>query len=176
MRPDPTLGASPPRPSVRLITRLALAAVLSISLIPHTLSAQDVNDPARLAGIVRVQVRAQVEWDEQITSSAGGATSDQFRQALQQSFEGAITDADTAPSVVPGAPVTVACHVNTFYETGQILYALRVQTERPGTDGERVITWIKSWVGSFSTQQMHLMFGLGQQCAESFLDDWRSAN
>jgi len=160
----------------RLIGRLAIVAAVSASLVPHTLSAQGVDDPARLAGIVRVQVRAEVEWDDLITNSAGGATSAQFLQALQGSFEGTIKDADAGPSVVPGAPVTVACHVDTFYETGQILYSLRVQTERPGADGQRVITWIRSWVGSYTTQQLHLMFGLGQQCAESFLEDWRSVN
>ena len=30
--------------------------------------------------------------------------------------------------------VTVACHVDTVYETGQIVYSLRTQLERPGDD------------------------------------------
>ena len=158
------------------LARPCTAAFLLAVTVPGASAAQGVDDPARLEGVVRVQVRAEVEWDEQITQSAGGATSDQFRQALQQSFEGTIAESDAAPSVVAGAPVAVVCHVDTYYETGQILYSLRVQTERPGEDGERVITWIRSWVGSFNTQQMHLMFGLGQQCAESFLTDWRGAN
>ena len=176
MRPDPTTGALRPQPRTTLIARLVVSALLALPLVPLGVAAQGVDDPARLAGIERVQVRAEVVWDDLITNSAGGATSDQFRQALQGSFEGTIKDADAGPSVVPGAPVTVTCHVDTFYETGQILYSLRVQTERPGADGQRVITWIRSWVGSYNTQQLHLMFGLGQQCAESFLDDWQSAN
>ena len=61
-------------------------------------------------------------------------------------------------------------------KTGLIVYSLRTQLERPAADGQRIITWIKSWVGSFTVQQMHVMFTLGEQCAESFLEDWKSAN
>ncbi|MDA0327953.1 MAG: hypothetical protein O2958_02910 [Gemmatimonadetes bacterium] len=140
------------------------------------IAGQAVQDPARLAGVVRVQVRADAVWDEQITVSAGGATPEQFVEALRQSFASSIASADAAPSIVPGAPNTVACHVDTFYESGLIVYALRVHAERPGADGAPVITWIKSWVGSYSVQQLHLMFRLGEQCAESFLADWKSVN
>lgn len=153
------------------------ASFLSVALaLPATALAQSTDDPARLAGVERVQLRASAQWDEMITMSAGGATPDQFRQALTQTFTEAITNADAAPSVVAGAPVTVACHVDTFYETGQIIYGLRTQLERPGEDGEPVVVWIKSWVGSFNVQQMHVMFALGEQCAESFLEDWQGAN
>lgn len=154
-----------------------IAALLAIMLaLPGDARSQTVDDPSRLAGVERVQLRATAAWDEMITMSAGGATPDQFRQALTQTFSEAISGADAAPSVVPGAPLTVACHVDTFYETGQIIYGLRTQLERPGDDGQPVIVWIKSWVGSFSVQQMHVMFSLGAQCAESFLEDWKSAN
>ena len=154
----------------------ALTAVSLTSVAALPTHAQSVEDVSRLAGIERVQVRAEAVWDELITMEAGGATQDQFEQALGMTFEGTIASADAAPSVVPGAPVTVACHVDTFYETGLIVYSLRTQVERPGSDGQRVITWLKSWVGSFTVQQMHVMFTLGEQCAESFLADWKSAN
>lgn len=144
--------------------------------VPAVGESQTIDDPARLAGVERIQLRATSAWDEMITQSAGGATPDQFREALTMTFTDAISSADAAPSVVPGAPLTVACHVDTFYETGQIVYGLRTQLERPGDDGQPVIVWIKSWVGSFGVQQMHVMFTLGNQCAESFLEDWKSAN
>ena len=163
--------------AARLLTAFAIPVAVGASFATGgPVAAQSVEDPARLAGVERVQIRAEAQWDEMITMSAGGATQDQFRQALRMTFEETITSADAAPSVVAGADVTVACHVDTFYETGQIVYALRTQLERPGADGEPVIVWIKSWVGNFSVQQMHVMFTLGEQCAESFLDDWRSVN
>jgi hypothetical protein len=162
---------------LRTATRLAALSVLTLTLAtPAAGEAQTIDDPARLAGVERVQLRASSAWDEMITMSAGGATPDQFRQALTQTFTEAIASADAAPSVVQGAPITVACHVDTFYETGQIVYGLRTQLERPGDDGQPMIVWIKSWVGSFSVQQMHVMFTLGEQCAKSFLEDWKSAN
>jgi hypothetical protein len=159
-----------------LRTRLTALAVITFATSPAEVHAQSIDDPARLAGIERVQLRADAAWDEMITQSAGGATGAQFEEALRMTFNDAIKSADAAPSVVAGAPVTVACHVDTFYETGQIVYSLRTQLERPGDDGQPVIVWIKSWVGNFSVQQMHVMFTLGNQCAESFLDDWQSAN
>lgn len=123
-----------------------------------------------------MSLNVEADWDELITVEAGGATADQFLDALRMGFAAGVTEADAAPSVADGAPTTVTCHVDTFYDTGLIVYSLRVQTEEPGPDGRPVVTWIKSWVGSFTTQQLHLMFTLGQQCAESFLADWRSSN
>ena len=156
---------------------LFVALLLSVAtLIATPLFGQAVENPDRLAGVMRVQVRAEAGWDEMITTSAGGATADQFRGALEQELQRVIGEADAAPSVVPGAPATVACHVDTYYETGMVLYALRVQLERQGADGQPIITWLKSWVGSYTAQQMHQMFTLGTQCAESFLEDWRSVN
>jgi len=138
--------------------------------------AQPVEDVTRLTGVTTVDVNVEATWDEAITMDAGGATADQFRQALRMTFEETISSADAAPSVLEGAPTTVTCHVDTFYEPGQIIYALRTQLEQAGEDGAPVITWIRSWVGSFSMQQLHVMFTLGTQCAEQFLDDWKSAN
>jgi hypothetical protein len=162
-------------PSERTLVRATVTTLLA-GVLTASATAQAVDDPARLAGVDQVQVRAEAAWDELITMEAGGATPDQFRDALRQTFEGTIASADAAPSVVAGAPVTVACHVDTFYDTGLIVYSLRTQVEEPGPDGQPVIVWIKSTVGSYTVQQLHLMFSLGEQCAESFLDDWRSAN
>jgi hypothetical protein len=160
---------------------LALAGGMPSSISAQNASAGSaeasaVRDVTRLAGVLRVQVRADVVWDEMITMSAGGATADQFGGVLQETFADAIASADDGPGVVAGAAVTVACHVDTFYEPGQIIYSLRTQLERAGSDGRAVIVWIRSWVGNFGTQQMHRMFTLGERCAESFLEDWRAAN
>lgn len=160
--------------STAIVSALLLTG--TISCPDRTLHAQSPEDPSRLAGVDRVRVHAEAVWDELITREAGGATPDQFLEALRTTFEAGIAEADAAPSVVEDAPVTVTCHVDTFYEAGLIVYALRVQTEEPGDDGAPVITWIRSWVGSFTVQQLHLMFRLGNQCAEGFLDDWRGVN
>lgn len=155
---------------------VAMMTVACVGAVPTAATAQTLDDVSRLTGILQVDVRVEADWDEAITMSAGGATPDQFRQALHQTFRATIADADAAPSVVDGAPVTVACHVDTFYETGLIVYSLRVQVERAGPDGMPVVTWIRSAVGSYTAQQLHLMFRLGEQCGRNFLRDWRSAN
>ncbi len=118
----------------------------------------------------------EAQWDELITVEAGGATEEQFLLALGSTFESTLSSAETGPHLESGSAVTVTCHVDTFYETGLIVYSLRTQVEEDGADGRPSITWIRSWVGSFSTQQLHRMFTLGEQCAESFLTDWRSVN
>jgi hypothetical protein len=159
-----------------LTSALLVPAVAFLAPATRPALGQSVDDPARLAGLERVDIRAEAQWDELITRDVGGATPEQFLDALQMTFRESVTGANAAPSVVDGAPVTVTCHVDTFYDHPVIIYALRVQAEQNGVDGEPVITWIKSWVGSFTVQQLHLMFRLGDQCAESFLEDWRSVN
>jgi hypothetical protein len=155
----------------------AVLCALGLSVAARApLAGQSLEDASRLAGLETVGVRAEAAWDELITMEAGGATSDQFLQALEATFGDAIGNADAGPEVGDGGTASVACHVDTFYETGLIVYALRVQVERPGDDGRPVIIWIRSWVGSFTVQQLHLMFSLGEQCAEAFLEAWRSAN
>lgn len=139
-------------------------------------SAQEIGDAGRLTGIDRIAVRVDAAWDELITMEAGGATEDQFVQALEMTFAQAISEADAAPSVDGASPYTVACHVDTFYDTGLIIYSFRAQLERAGDDGLPVVLWLRSWVGSFTTQQLHLTFTLGEQCAKSFLEEWKSAN
>lgn len=170
-----TLSLTPGLTVIRLHVFLLLIAATALSL-PEIAAAQDVGDTTRLAGLSTVDVRVEASWDDAITMDAGGATADQFRQALRMTFEETIESADAAPGLLEGAPTTVTCHVDTFYEPGQIIYSLRTQVEQPGEDGAPVITWIRSWVGSFNMQQMHVMFTLGTQCAERFLDDWASAN
>lgn len=168
--PHPT----PARSRCRWI--IAAAVLMMVSLPGDRLAGQRVADAARLAGVTTVDVRVEATWDDAITMDAGGATADQFRQAVRMTFEETISTADAAPSIVEGAPHTVTCHVDTFYEPGQIIYSLRTQLEQAGEDGRPVITWIRSWVGSFDMQQLHVMFTLGTRCAEQFLEDWRSAN
>ena len=148
----------------------------SFGALAVPLVAQAVDDPSRLVGIRRVEATAEAQWDELITTEAGAATEAQFLEALDLSFATSMGEGEPAPEVVEGAAVTVRCHVDTFYDRGLIVYGLRVQTEGPGSDGEPVITWIKSWVGSYTVQQLHLMFRLGEQCAESFLEDWQRVN
>ncbi|MCH1569744.1 MAG: hypothetical protein L7S64_00210 [Longimicrobiales bacterium] len=158
---------------LQILSAIPLAATL---LAAPSADAQSVEDVSRLSGVTTVDVRVSATWDEAITMDAGGATGDQFRQALLMTFKETISEAEAAPSALEGAPSTVTCHVDTFYEPGQIIYGLRTQLEQPGEDGAPVVSWIRSWVGSFSMQQMHVMFTLGTLCAEQFLDDWVSAN
>jgi len=156
----------------------ALLAVVAYAVAAGgtSVAAQQIENAERLAGLERVDTRVEAQWDEAIVVEAGGGTADQFLQALAMTFEETIASADAAPTVVEGSPTTVTCHVDTFYETGQIVYSLRTQVEQVGADGQPVITWIKSWVGYFTVQQLHVMFTLGEQCANSFLEDWKSAN
>ncbi len=43
-------------------------------------------------------------------------------------------------------------------------------------DGRLLIDWLESWVGSYTAQQLHVIWTLADQCAEAFLEDWRAAN
>ncbi len=157
---------------VLLVASLAGLGILT----PRAARAQALHEIERLAGVEEVDTRVEAAWDAAITMDAGGATEGQFLEALRAGFREALASADPAPRVLDGAAVTIACHVDTFYDTGLIIYSLRTQLEAPGLDGARVITWIRSWVGSFTTRQLHLMFTLGEQCAESFLEEWTAAN
>ena len=156
--------------------RIALRLTFAIFLGVGSATAQSTEDVRRLSGVTSIDVRVEANWDEAITMDVGGATADQFSQALRMTFEETISSAEIAPVFQPGARYTIACHVDTFYEPGQIIYSLRTQLEEDDSDGAPVIHWIRSWVGSFSMQQMHVMFTLGQACAERFLGDWQSAN
>ena len=156
----------------------SVGVVLTLAVITSAadLSAQGVEDIGRLAGIDRIATRVDASWDELITMEAGGATEEQFVQALEMTFAQAISESEAAPGIDGSAPHTVACHVDTFYDTGLIIYSFRAQLEKAGDDGRPVIVWLRSWVGSFTTQQLHLTFTLGEQCAKSFLEEWKAAN
>lgn len=158
-----------------LSTALCALGVLALTAAPPTL-AQEIGDPSRLAGIDAVAIRADASWDELITTSAGGATEGQFQEALLVGLEAALSGAETGPEVDPGEASFVLCHVDTFYDSGLIVYAVRVSYHRVGADGLPVIAWLESWVGSYTTQQLHVIWTLADQCAAAFLEDWRTAN
>ena len=107
--------------------------------------------------------------------NAGGATADQFRQAIQIGLQDAIRAADAGPLLNPTAPNYLECPEDTQYETGLIVFSVRVSHHEPDADGRHVITWLDSWVGSYPTRQLHLMWTLADQCAKTFLDAWVEA-
>ena len=137
---------------------------------------QEIGDPSRLSGVVSVAVRATAVWDELITTTAGGATEDQFREALLIGLEAAIRSAEVGPTLEADAPNYLLCHVDTYYDSGLIVYSVRVSHHEPDAQGRTVITWLKSWVGSYPTQQLHLMWTLADQCAGALAEDWQTAN
>jgi hypothetical protein len=157
---------------------LAVLAVLCVGGAGDATSgaAQEMDDPARLTGVTSVAARASAVWDELITTSAGGATPEQFREALAMGFEQALRATEGGPRYDPDAATSVLCHVDTFYEAGLIVYSVRVSLHEPDDRGRTVITWLESSVGSYTVQQLHLVWTLADQCANSFLDGWRSAN
>lgn len=171
--PRATRAPSKASPSSRTaLASLALAALLT----GHPVIAQDTADPTVLRGVSSVAVRASADWDELITTSAGGATQGQFEQALLSAFHDAMVGAASGPTVSDEAAELVLCHVDTFYDTGLIAYAVRVSYHRPDADGRHVIAWLESSVGTYTTQQLHVIWTLGDRCAEAFLTAWREAN
>jgi len=155
-----------------------LLALAALTLAAGALRAQSVaiGDPARLAGVDPLGVRATAAWDEEITTSAGGATQEQFEQALLMGFEEAISTADPGPRYRPEAASFVHCHVDTFYDRGLIVYSVWVALFAPDASGLPVVRWLDSWVGSYTAQQLHVIWTLSDQCAASFLEAWREAN
>lgn len=165
-------------PMRRSLTHIATRVVLPGLLCLHALPAraQEIGDAQRLAGVTAVALRATADWDELITNTAGGATEDQFEEALLKGLQEAIAAAPRAPRAVAGAPDVLECHVDTFYESGLIAYAVRAALLRPGGDGRPVATWLESHVGTYTAQQLHLMWTLADQCADAFLAKWVAAN
>jgi hypothetical protein len=158
--------------------RLSVAALSAIALLglATPIAAQDVSDPARLAGVESVAVRASAVWDELITTSAGGATEAQFEEALLMGLRDAISGAERGPRLDDEAASFLLCHVDTFYESTLIIYSVRVSYHEPGPGGQPAITWLRSWVGSYTAQQLHVIWTLADQCADAFLGDWRTVN
>jgi hypothetical protein len=158
--------------------RLSFAALAAATLsgLAAPVTAQDVSDPARLAGVQGVAVRTSAVWDEMITTSAGGATEAQFEEALLMGLRDAIDSAERGPQLDDDAGAFLLCHVDTFYESGLIVYSVRVSYHEPGPGDRPAITWLRSWVGSYTAQQLHVIWTLADQCADAFLEDWRSVN
>ena len=56
------------------------------------------------------------------------------------------------------------------------MYSVLVSIVRPDEAGVDVIRWQRSWVGSYTARQLHVIWSLADQCAEAFLDGWAEAN
>ena len=167
----------PSLPSLAARAPFAVVAVLALLVAaPADVGAQALDDPSRLTGITTADVEVSAVWDELITTSAGGATADQFELALRMGLEAAIDSAAAAPTRVQGAPDVIQCHVDTFYESSLVIYSVRVSLMRPDTEGRPLVHWLRSWVGSYTSQQLHVIWSLADQCADTFLDAWVEAN
>ncbi|MEX2467987.1 MAG: hypothetical protein WD995_13840 [Gemmatimonadota bacterium] len=159
--------------------RATLVALLFAVLLPAparvAAQMEAFGDPARLVGAAPLAVRAVVEWDELITETAGGATEDQFHQAVIETFEASL--GEMGVPVDDAAERMLVCRVETFYNSGSIAFAARVEFHEPfGRPGQTAITWHRTWIGTTSVQGMHLLFRIGEQCAEDFAEAWRAAN
>jgi len=97
-------------------------------------------------------------------------------EALGLGLEQAMTGAARGPRVDPRAQSFLLCHVDTFYDRGLIVYSVRVSYHRPAEAGPPVIAWLHSSVGSYTAQQLHVIWTLADQCADTFLDAWAEAN
>jgi hypothetical protein len=159
---------------IRLRRTVCHAAAL-VALLPGWARAQELEDEQRLAGVERVAVQAEVVWDDLITTSAGGATSAQFREALIQTFRAAMAKA--GPALDAAAAGEVVCRVETVYDGGFIAYSARVEYRQPMGDGaKRGTTWFTSWMGTLGVGGLHQMFSLGERCANAFAEAWSAAN
>jgi len=179
--PEPTLPVAPPARSRRAIPSLAVPVLtagwmLTTAATPTRIEAQALDDPSRLEGVASVALRASADWDELITTDAGGATEGQFVEALLAGLRETMAGAERAPAADDDAPGSLLCHVDTFYETGLIVYSVRVSYQRPDAEGVPVIAWLHSSVGSYTSQQLHLIWTLSERCAQTFLDAWTEAN
>jgi hypothetical protein len=160
-------------------SRAAFAVLLVPALLhaPTDAAAQmeAFGDPARLRDVTPVAARAVVDWDQLITETAGGATEDQFHQAVIQTFEAELGAQGVA--VDASSERFLMCRVETLYNSGVIAFAARVELHEPfGAPGQTAITWHRTWIGSAPVQGMHLLFRIGEQCAEDFVEAWSAAN
>lgn len=151
---------------------LALALLLVTPAFAATrATAQDASfgDPSRLAGATPLGVRAAVQWDDLITETAGGATEDQFHDAVVQTFENTLEGLGVA--LDPAAERFLVCRVETLYDSGLIAFAARVELHEPFGDGRSTaITWHRTWIGTTPVRGMHMLFTIGEQCAEDFVE------
>ncbi len=154
-----------PRPLVLALLLVAPALRAAPAL------AQDASfgDASRLAGATPLGVRAVVEWDDLITETAGGATEGQFHDAVIQTFENALEELGV--SLDPAAERLLVCRVETLYDSGLIAFAARVELHEPFGDGSSTaITWHQTWIGTTPVRGMHMLFTIGEQCAEDFVE------
>lgn len=161
------------------LSRTALAALIVPALLhaPTDAAAQmeAFGDPSRLRDVTPVAARAMVDWDELITETAGGATGEQFHEAVVQTFEDELEALGV--SLDASSERFLMCRVETLYESGQIAFAARVELHEPfGAPGQTAITWHRTWIGTAPVQDMHLLFRIGEQCAEDFVEAWSAAN
>lgn len=151
---------------------LALALLLvTPGLWTTSATAQDASfgDPSRLAEATPLAVRAAVQWDDLITETAGGATEDQFHDAVVQTFENTLEELGVA--LDPAAERFLVCRVETLYDSGLIAFAARVELHEPFGDGSSTaITWHRTWIGTTPVRGMHMLFTIGEQCAEDFVE------
>jgi hypothetical protein len=156
-----------------MLTTLLLAVSL-FGPVPVSAQMDAFGDPARLADAMPVAVRAAVDWDELITETAGGATEEQFHQAVFQTFEAAL--GEMGASVDASSERFLMCRVETIYDSGLISFAARVELHEPfGAPGQTAISWHRTWIGTAPVQGMHLLFRVGEQCAEDFVEAWTAA-
>lgn len=158
---------------MRTSFRATLAVVLCTlgpSLAHTGLAAQETmfGDPSRLAGAEPLGARAVVQWDDLITETAGGATEAQFLDAVAQTFEASLREQGVA--VDPASERFLVCRVDTMYDSGLIAFAARVELHEPFGDGSgTAITWHRTWIGTTPVRGMHLLFTIGERCAEDFI-------
>lgn len=155
---------------------VALVAALSLGGAPAS-AQQDAGfgDPTRLAGVAPIGVRAVVDWDELITETAGGATPDQFHQAVFQTFRNELQNLRVP--LDDASPRFLLCRVETIYETGLVAFAVRVELHEPFADtGGTAITWHRTWLGTTPIQGMHRLFTIGEQCAQDFHEVYEAQN
>lgn len=161
-------------PSRAALTALLLPALLHAPA-PASAQMEAFGDPARLRGVTPLAARAVVDWDQLITETAGGATEDQFQQAVAQTFEAELEALGV--SIDAGSERFLMCRVETLYNSGVIAFAARVELHEPfGSAGQTAITWHRTWIGTAPVQGMHLLFRIGEQCAEDFAEAWNAAN
>jgi len=163
---------------MRTPARVALVMLVATSSwLGSPVVAQDAGfgDPTRLAGVAPVGVRTVVDWDELITETAGGATADQFHQAVFQTFRNELQNRRIP--LDDASPRFLLCRVETIYDTGLVAYAVRVELHEPfGDTGGSAITWHRTWVGSTPIQGMHRLFMIGEQCARDFDEVYKAQN
>ncbi|MEX2471943.1 MAG: hypothetical protein WEA34_07185 [Gemmatimonadota bacterium] len=155
--------------SPRALVLTLLLVAPGVGATPALAQDASFGDRSRLAAATPLGVQAVVEWDDLITETAGGATEDQFHDAVIQTFENKL--AELGVSLDPAAERFLLCRVETLYDSGLIAFAARVELHEPFGDGSSTaITWHQTWIGTTPVRGMHMLFTIGEQCAEDFVE------